>query len=246
MNYNLKDKKIMVTGASGGIGKAICKKFIEENSILIFTSSNNDKLNDLKKEFGSDHFYYELDLTDQVTISEKVKKIANDHKDIHTLINNAGITNDNLLLRMKESDWQEVINVNLNSNYYIIKEIIPQMIKNRNGNIIGISSVIAFTGNPGQSNYSATKSGMISMYKSLALEVAARNIRINIIAPGFVKTAMTDKLSEDQVNAILAKIPINKLGSPSDIANVAVFLTSDQANYITGQTFHVNGGMLMV
>ena len=246
MNYNLKDKKIMVTGASGGIGKAICKKFIEENSILIFTSSNNDKLNDLKKEFGSDHFYYELDLTDQVTISEKVKKIANDHKDIHTLINNAGITNDNLLLRMKESDWQEVINVNLNSNYYIIKEIIPQMIKNRNGNIIGISSVIAFTGNPGQSNYSATKSGMISMYKSLALEVAARNIRINIIAPGFVKTAMTDKLSEGQVNAILAKIPINKLGSPSDIANVAVFLTSDQANYITGQTFHVNGGMLMV
>ena len=246
MNYNLKDKKIMVTGASGGIGKAICKKFIEENSILIFTFSNNDKLNDLKKEFGSDHFYYELDLTDQVTISEKVKKIANDHKDIHTLINNAGITNDNLLLRMKESDWQEVINVNLNSNYYIIKEIIPQMIKNRNGNIIGISSVIAFTGNPGQSNYSATKSGMISMYKSLALEVAARNIRINIIAPGFVKTAMTDKLSEDQVNAILAKIPINKLGSPSDIANVAVFLTSDQANYITGQTFHVNGGMLMV
>ena len=110
---------------------------------------------------------------------------------------------------MKESDWQEVINVNLNSNYYIIKEIIPQMIKNRNGNIIGISSVIAITGNPGQSNYSATKSGMISMYKSLALEVAARNIRINIIAPGFVKTAMTDKLSEGQVNAILAKIPIN-------------------------------------
>ena len=147
---------------------------------------------------------------------------------------------------MKETQWNEVIKVNLNSNYYIIKGILPSMVKNRKGCIIGISSLVAFTGNPGQANYTASKSAMISMYKSIALEVAQRNLRVNIIAPGFIRTPMTDKLNDDQVKTILEKIPMNKLGTPNDVANVAVFLTSDEASYITGQTFHVNGGMLMV
>ena len=147
---------------------------------------------------------------------------------------------------MTNEQWNDVINLNLNSNFYIIKRILPLMIKSKSGVIIGISSVVALTGNSGQANYTASKSAMISMYKSLAQEVAKRNIRLNIIAPGFIKSPMTDKLTESQVNNILGKIPLNKLGSPEDIANMAVFLSSDEASYITGQTFHINGGMLMV
>ena len=147
---------------------------------------------------------------------------------------------------MKEAQWNEVININLNSNFYIIKGILPLMIKNRSGCIIGISSIVAMTGNPGQANYAATKSAMISMYKSIALEVAQRNIRVNVIAPGFIKTPMTDKLNEAQIENIIKKIPMNKVGDPEDVANIAIFLSSDDSSYITGQTFHVNGGMLMV
>ena len=246
MTFNLEKRKILITGAFGGIGKELCHKFISQGCILICTSSSNDKLKLLKEEFGQNHFYYQLDLSNNENLLTKTKEIANDHNDIHTLINNAGFTSDNLLLRMNSNQWNDVININLNSNFYIIKSILPQMIKNRIGNVIGISSVVALTGNPGQSNYTASKSAMISMYKSLALEVAQRNIRVNIIAPGFIKTPMTEALDEKQVNNILEKIPLKKLGSPSDIANLAVFLSSEQALYITGQTFHINGGMLMV
>ena len=161
-------------------------------------------------------------------------------------INSAGITNDNLMLRMKNDQWYDVINVNLNSNFHIIKSILPNMVRNKKGKIIGITSVVANTGNPGQSNYTASKSGMISMYKSLALEVAQRNININLIAPGFVESPMTNKLSEAQKNIIMDKIPMKKFGIPDDIANLALFLSSDLSSYITGQTFHVNGGMLML
>ena len=246
MQYNLKNKKVLITGASGGIGKTLCYKFIENNCVLICTSTNIDKLDKLKNEFGPNHFFYKLDLSHTDKISENINLISEQHKDIDILINNAAITDDNLFLRMKEAQWNEVIKVNLNSNYYIIKGILPSMLKNRKGCIIGISSLVAFTGNPGQANYTASKSAMISMYKSIALEVAQRNIRVNIIAPGFIRTPMTDKLNDDQVKTILEKIPMNKLGTPKDVANVAVFLTSNEASYITGQTFHVNGGMLMV
>ena len=165
---------------------------------------------------------------------------------IDILINNAGITSDNLLMRMSSKQWNDVINVNLNSNFYIIKAIIPNMIKRKKGKIIGITSVVALTGNPGQTNYTASKAGMISMYKSLALEVAQRNIRINLISPGFILSPMTEKLNEDQKNLIMNKIPMKKFGSPDDIANLALFLSSKLSSYITGQTFHVNGGMLML
>ena len=246
MSYDLNNKKVLITGSSGGIGRALCNKFIENGCILICTSSNLDKLEILKKDFGKKHFFYKIDLSNQKEVLENMKLISQNHKDIEILINNAGLTKDNLFLRMKTDQWNEVLDINLNSNFYIIKEILPLMIKNKRGNILGISSVVALTGNPGQVNYAASKSAMIAMYKSLALEVAQRNIRVNIIAPGFSQTPMTNKLNEKQVNIILEKIPLKKLGSPKDIADIAAFLSSDEASYITGQTFHVNGGMLMI
>ena len=246
MKFDFKKKKILITGASGGIGKTLSKKFIEMQSTIIFTSSNQNTLNDLKNSFGTEHLYYFLDLLDSSSIKDKSEQIASENKDIDILINNAGITKDNLILRMKPDEWNDVIKVNLTSNFYIIKSILSNMIKKRYGKIIGITSVVALTGNPGQSNYTASKSGMISMYKSLALEVAQRNININLIAPGFIESPMTDSLNEVQSKAIMDKIPMKKFGTPEDIANITLFLASDQSSYITGQTFHINGGMLML
>ena len=190
IDYKLKDKKVLITGSSGGIGMALSKKFIEMGSNVIFTSSNLDKLNDLERIFGKEHQYYLLDLADIKNLPSLISEITNDNKDIDILINNAGITKDNLFIRMKDDQWNEVINVNLNSNFYIIKSVLSNMLKNRKGNIIGITSVVAFTGNSGQSNYTSSKAGLISMYKSLALEVASRNININTIAPGFIDSPM--------------------------------------------------------
>ena len=246
MNFDFNNKKILITGASGGIGKSLCEQFMQSNARIVFTSSNRENLDNLKSKYGDRHFYYLLDLLDVDNLANQIKEISLNHKDIDVLINNAGIAKDNLILRMKSEQWNDVINVNLNSNFHIIKSILPNMIKNRCGKIIGITSVVAFTGNPGQSNYTASKSGMISMYKSLALEVAQRNININLIAPGFIESPMTDSLNDDQKNSIMEKIPMKKFGSPIDIANLTLFLSSDLSSYITGQTFHVNGGMLML
>lgn len=246
MNFSLKNKKVLITGASGGIGMSLCHRYIEMECRIVFTSSDNIKLNGLKDKFGEEHSYYNLDLSDKTSLSEKVRIIAEENKDIDVLINNAGITNDNLFLRMKPTQWNDVIDINLNSNFYIIKAILPNMIKNRNGSIIGITSVVASTGNAGQSNYAASKSAMIAMYKSLALEVAQRNIKINLIAPGFIQSQMTDKLNETQKENIMKIIPMKKFGNPNDVANLAIFLSSNYSSYITGQTFHVNGGMLML
>ena len=246
MNFNLKNKKVLITGSSGGIGLSLCKVFLKMGCKIIFTSSDNDKLNELKKKFGNENSYYLLNLSNLNSMPSSISKITQENSDIDILINNAGISRDNLFLRMNADQWNEVINVNLNSNFYIIKSILPNMIKKKKGNIIGITSVVANTGNPGQANYTASKSGMISMYKSLALEVAQRNININLIAPGFIQSPMTDKLNENQKNNIMEKIPMKKFGHPDDIANLAVFLASDKSSYITGQTFHVNGGMLML
>ena len=246
MNYNIDNEKVLITGASGGIGKSLCEKFIESRAIIICTSSSSEKLKNLKNIYGSDHHYYLLNFNDKDSLSDSVNKISEEHNDIDTLINNAGITNDNLFLRMKDEQWSNVIDINLNSNFYIIKGILPNMIKRKCGKIIGITSVVALTGNLGQSNYSASKSAIIAMYKSIALEVAQRNIRVNTIAPGFIKTFMTDKLKDIQKEKIMEKIPMKKFGDPIDVANLALFLSSNASSYITGQTFHVNGGMLMV
>ena len=201
---------------------------------------------EVQNSFGNENIYYLLNLSDLNSLPSSISKITEENTDIDIFINNAGISKDNLFLRMKVDQWNEVINVNLNSNFFILKSILPNMIKNKKGNIIGITSVVANTGNPGQTNYTASKSGMISMYKSLALEVAQRNININLIAPGFIQTPMTEKLNDKQKNSIMEKIPMKKFGHPDDIANLAVYLASDVSSYITGQTFHVNGGMLML
>ena len=246
MNFNLKNKKVLITGSSGGIGLSLSEIFLKMECKIIFTSSDNNKLNELKNKFGNENTYYLLNLSDLNSLPSSISKITEENTDIDIFINNAGISKDNLFLRMKVDQWNEVINVNLNSNFFILKSILPNMIKNKKGNIIGITSVVANTGNPGQTNYTASKSGMISMYKSLALEVAQRNININLIAPGFIQTPMTEKLNDKQKNNIMEKIPMKKFGHPDDIANLAVFLASDVSSYITGQTFHVNGGMLML
>ena len=246
MNIDLKNKKVLLTGGSGGIGASIAKSFVLAGAQIIFTSSSSENLEKLKNTYSTDHLYYLIDLSDNNNLEENILKISKENKDIEILINNAGITKDNLILRMKKEQWDQVINVNLTSNFVIIKSILSNMVKNRSGKIIGITSVVASTGNPGQSNYTASKSGMISMYKSIALEVAQRNININLIAPGFIESPMTSELNDNQKKIILDKIPMKKFGHPEDVANLALFLASKDSSYITGQTFHVNGGMLML
>tara|TARA_B100000989_G_scaffold286810_1_gene255830 strand:+ start:71 stop:802 length:732 start_codon:yes stop_codon:yes gene_type:complete len=239
-------KKIFITGGTGGIGSAICNNFLEKNYTLVLTSSSDEKIKNLKEKYGRNHFYYKVDLSISDNLQECLNEISNDHKDISIIVNNAGVTEDNLIFRMKNEQWSKVIQTNLNSNYQIIKTLLPNMLTRKYGKIIGISSIVGSTGNPGQSNYVASKSGMVGLYKSIASEVAKRNINVNIISPGFINTAMTNKLNEDQKNSYLSKIPMSRFGNPEDIANLVFFLASDKSSYITGQNIHVNGGMLMV
>ena len=241
----MKDK-VFITGASGGIGSSITKKFNEIGYKLILTSSSKEKLSKLKELYGSQHDYYMLDLSDLTNLESVMNEIISDHPDISILVNNAGLTSDSLLLRMKLNQWQKVMDTNLSSNFVIIKSALPNMIKNKKGKIIGISSVVAISGNPGQSNYVSSKSGMVGFYKSIAHEVASRNINVNVVSPGFIISPMTDKLTEKQKNKMLENIPMKKFGEPNDVANLVYFLSSDKASYITGQNLHVNGGMLMV
>ena len=241
-----KTEKVFITGSSGGIGGAIAKKFNDSGCELILISSSKEKLETLKQSYGNNHSYYQLDLSDVYSISSKMDEIVKNHPDISIIINNAGLTSDSLLLRMKLDQWQEVINTNLSSNFAIIKSILPNMLKNKKGKIIGISSVVALSGNPGQANYVSSKSGMIGFYKSIAHEVATRNINVNVVSPGFIISPMTQKLNDIQKKKILDSIPMRKFGEPVDVANLVYFLTTNDASYITGQNFHVNGGMLMV
>ena len=238
--------KIFITGASGGIGSAICDKFFNKDYKLVLTSSSNDKILKLKDKYGDGHYYYKIDLSNSENLESCLDEISKDHKDIKIIVNNAGKTHDNIILRMKNEQWSDVIQTNLNSNYQIIKSLLPNMLSNKYGKIIGISSIVGSTGNPGQSNYVASKSGLVGLYKSIALEVARRNINVNIISPGFISTSMTDSLNDEQKKSYLSKIPMMRFGHPDDIANLVFFLSSDESSYITGQNFHINGGMLMV
>ena len=239
-------KKIFITGASGGIGSAICNKFLKQNFTLVITSSSNNTIERLKNIYGNNHFYYKVDLSDSLDLKNCLNDVANNHKDISVIVNNAGITHDNLILRMKDDQWDKVIQTNLNSNFQIIRALLPNMLSKKFGKIIGISSIVGTTGNPGQANYVASKSGLVGLYKSIASEVARRNINVNIISPGFISTSMTDNLNEKQKKSYLSSIPMSRFGKPEDIANIVFFLASEDSSYITGQNFHVNGGMLMV
>ena len=239
-------KKILITGASGGIGSSIVDKFLKNKYTIILTSSSDTTLTKLKQKYGDSHHYYILDFKNPDENNIILKKISEEHQDLNVIVNNAGITDDSLLLRMKTDQWNNVIQANLSSNFSIIKALLPNMIKNKSGKIIGISSVVATSGNPGQSNYVAAKSGMIGFYKSVALEVASRNINVNIVSPGFIISPMTEKLNDKQKNAILEKIPMKRFGESNEIADLVYFLSSDKSKYITGQNIHINGGMLMV
>ncbi len=243
--FNLENKKVIITGATGGIGEAITKSFVDNKAKVLATGTNEDKLNKLSNTYKNI-----LTLRFDISKHEEIEKFLDDASNIldgnpDILVNNAGITRDNLSLRMSEKEWKEVINLNLTSTFLLCKYSLKKMIKNKYGKIVNITSVVGHTGNVGQANYAASKSGIIGFTKSLALEYAKKNININCISPGFIETNMTAKIDPKFKELIISKIPSNRLGAPKDVANVAMFLSSDLANYITGETIHVNGGMYL-
>ena len=239
-------KKILLTGGTGGIGQAIAKDFNSHGYYVIVTGRNKKKFDGIKFKYPEKTEFFSCDLTNKSELTECFQKIIKKHSVIEILINNAGITQDSLFLRMDHSKWEEVIEINLNTTFKITNLLIRQMIKNRWGRIINITSIVGHTGNIGQANYCASKMGIIGMSKSLALEVAKRGITINCISPGFIDTKMTEELDDNTKKVILDKIPVGKIGKPEDISNCALFLASENADYITGQTFHVNGGLTMI
>ena len=243
---DLKGKKVLVTGASGGIGKAIAMQLSSSGADLCLTGRNKSALENLQKIIGGNCQIIISDLSNSEGINNLADQAQEIMGQIDILVNNAGITKDNLFMRMSEDDWNEVININLNSIFKLTKQLIKGMIKRRYGRIINITSVIGVAGGAGQSNYSASKAGIIAMSKSLAQEVGSRSVTVNSIAPGFIETNMTAELSDDRKEDILRSISVGRLGKPDDIAGAVCFLASDKASYITGQTIHINGGMLMI
>ena len=244
--FNLKDKKVLIVGATGGIGSALTKTFAEAGAILGLATRDEEALNKLSSELSVKNYRYIVDLSDLKGLEEFIEKADQEMGGIDIMLCNAGITKDSLSMKMKTEDFQKVIDINLTSTFILNRDMAKKMMKRKYGRIINTASIVGVMGNPGQANYVASKAGMIGMTKSIALEYASRGITINCIAPGFIKTPMTDVLTDDQKNAMLSRIPEGKFGLPQDIANTAIFLASDEANYITGQTIHVNGGMLMV
>ena len=240
---DLKNINIILTGATGGIGSAILEKLYSTNANIIATGTNQDKLTKIKEKFDS-VIIKKFDILDHSSI-EKFIDQCNEQFDnkIDILINNAGITLDNLTIRMKDEEWNKVINLNLTSTFMLTKNTIKKMLKNKNGKIINITSVVGHTGNIGQANYAASKAGVIGMSKSLALEYGKKNIKINCISPGFIKSEMTDKISDNFKQNLQGKIALERFGDTEDVANAVLFLSSELSNYITGETIHVNGGM---
>lgn len=244
--FDLTGKTALVTGATGGIGADIARALHRQGAILGLTGRNTDKLGALQKELGDRAHSFPADLSEQGAVEALVKKAESEMGQIDILVNNAGITRDNLSMRMKDTEWQEVLDVNLTTPFKLAKAVQRGMMKRRFGRIINISSVVGVTGNPGQCNYVAAKAGMVGWTKSMAQEIASRGITVNAVAPGFIATSMTEALNDDQKSKINATIPAGKMGTPSDIASAAAFLASEEAGYITGATLHVNGGMAMI
>ena len=242
---NLEKKNIIVTGASGGIGNAIIKKLNEAGANILASGTRIEKLEELKKNFEGIKIL-KFDISQSDKIEEFIENATGElGGSLDGIINNAGITQDNLAIRMSLDEWQKVININLTSTFLMSKFAIKKMLKNKSGKIVNITSVVGHTGNLGQANYTASKAGIVAMSKSLATEYAKKNININCISPGFIKTAMTDKIDVKFKEVIISKIPSARLGEPEDIANAVLFLSSNLSNYINGETLHVNGGMYM-
>ena len=241
----LKDKNIIVTGASGGIGSSIVKKLNEAGANILASGTRIEKLDDLKKKFEKIKTL-KFDISQSNKIEEFIENATKElGGGLDCIVNNAGITQDNLAIRMSLEEWQRVIDINLTSTFLMSKFAIKKMLKNKSGKIVNITSVVGHTGNLGQANYTASKAGIIAMSKSFAIEYAKKNININCISPGFIKTDMTDKINDKFKEVIVSKIPSARLGEPDDIANAVLFLSSNQSSYINGETLHVNGGMYM-
>lgn len=245
--FDLSGKTALVTGASGGIGGAIAKALAAQGAKVALSGTRVEALEKVKAEIGGDHVIAPCNLSDPAAVDALIgqaEQALGGRLDI--LVANAGITKDGLLLRMKDDDFQNVLKINLESYFRLSRAALRNMMKNRYGRIIGITSVVGVTGNPGQANYAASKAGMIGFTKALAAEVASRNVTANCIAPGFISSPMTDVLNEAQKSALMSKIPAGRLGEGSDVAAAAVYLASEEAGYVTGQTLHVNGGMAMI
>ena len=241
---NLKNKKVIITGATGGIGNSLVKKFTDNGSIVLATGTKEEKLNNLKNKFNN--IYIEkFNLDEHKNIESFIESSSNKLGGLDILVNNAGITLDNISIRLTEENWKKVLDVNLTATFMMCKFAIKKMLKNKSGKIINITSIVGHTGNLGQANYSASKAGIVAFSKSLAIEYAKKNININCVSPGFIKTEMTDKINEEFKKLLISKIPSGDLGTGEDVSNCVAFLASDMSNYINGETIHVNGGMYM-
>jgi len=241
---NFKNKKIIITGATGGIGNALVKKFTDLEGTVLATGTKTEKLNEIKKKFGQ-VLVKKFDISNHSKIEEFIENASLELGGLDVLVNNAGVNMDNLSLRMKDEEWKKVIDINLTSTFLLSKHSIRKMLKNKFGRIINITSIVGHTGNLGQSNYSASKAGIIGMSKSLAIEYAKKNITINCVSPGFIETSMTKNIAEKVRLLLTSRIPIGRLGTGEDVSNCVAFLSSESSSYITGETIHVNGGMYM-
>lgn len=244
--FQLNNQVALVTGATGELGNAIARKLHAQGAIVAVSGTREAILNDLAAELGDRIHVFPCNLNDTESVEKLVPAVIEKLGHIDILVNNAGMTRDTLIMRMKDEDWADVINVNLSSAFRLCRAVTKSMMKRRYGRIINISSVVGFTGNPGQVNYCASKAGLVGMTKSIAIELANRGITANCIAPGFIESAMTDKLPENTKASILSSIPMAKMGTAEDIANATLYLASSEASYMTGQTLHINGGMAMV
>jgi 3-oxoacyl-[acyl-carrier protein] reductase len=243
--FDLTGKTALVTGATGGIGAAVARALHAQGATVAISGTRAEVLETLAAELGSRVQVLPCDLSDKDAVEKLVPDAEAKMEKLDILVANAGITKDNLFVQLKDEDWDQVIAVNLTSTFRLTRAAVKTMMRRRFGRVIGISSIVGVTGNPGQGNYTASKAGMIGMMKSVAAEYAKRNVTANCIAPGFIATPMTDKLNEKQREGILARVPAGRLGTPADVAAAAVYLASDEAGYVTGQTLHINGGMAM-
>ena len=241
---NLKNKKILITGATGGIGNCLVEKFYNLESKIIATGTNEEKLQSLKKKY-SNIIIERFKLEEHSGIEDFINRAESKFDGIDVLVNNAGITLDNLSIRLTEENWKKVLDINLTSTFLMCKYVIKKMLKKKSGKIVNITSIVGHTGNLGQSNYSASKAGIVAFSKSLAIEYAKKNININCVSPGFIKSDMTEQINEEFKKTLISKIPSGTLGTGEDVSNCVAFLASDMANYINGETIHVNGGMYM-